>query len=114
MPSRLDLAERLALGRLGRLVDGEQPHHRVGLGDEAARGRLVLGVDRVEPRRVDDVDPLQRLERVEHLDDADARAPRRRRGPCSSVGTSFHVDVARGVVVVDDAAAALGAVLRAR
>ena len=56
------------------MIDGEEPHDGVGLCDEGARRLLVLGVQRVETRRVDDVHALKELERVEHFDEAQARS----------------------------------------
>ena len=96
--------ERLLLRGLGGLADREDPHEGVGLDEELARHLLVLGPDRVQPRRVDDLDAAERLERVEDLDDAHggrlrvgelAQERAHRGGP----------ELARRAVVKDDARA---------
>ena len=70
LAGRVRERERLALGRLGGLPDGEDPDDGVGVAQEVARHPLVLGADRVQPGRVDDLDAPERLEREEDLDQA--------------------------------------------
>src|SRR5262249_58664168 len=80
-------------------------------GDEGGRGRLVLGQDRVQPRRVDDVDALEGLERVEHLDVRDAARLVAVDG-AERLGGLVPGQVAHAVVAVDDARPLLAAILQ--
>ena len=59
--------QRLPLRRLGGLPGGEHPDDGVGVAQEVARHPLVLGANRVQARRVDDLDAAKRLDGQEDL-----------------------------------------------
>ncbi len=108
---RRDGGQRRTLRRFGGLVDGEQPNHGVGFGDEAPGDLFVSGVDRVQPRRVDDVDALEHIERIENLHPANAP----RLGVVEPAQQRRHIlpgDLARGVVEVHDAPLLLAPILQ--
>ena len=88
LPAPCASSSAARLGGLRRLPDREHPDDRVGLLQEVARHALVLGEDRVQPGRVDDLHAAERLDGQKDLDHADARAPRRRAAPVRKRATS--------------------------
>ncbi len=112
LAGRVRQRQRVALGRLGGLTGGEDPDDGVGVAQEVARHPLVLGADRVQPRRVDDLDAPERLDREKDLDQA--HLPRvgvaQRGQKCSDVhGAAMRAGRA---VVMHDARLGRGAVTK--
>ena len=98
-PALVDELEQLPGGSAPRIHDRKNEEHQIRARDEVLRDLLVVGHHRVRPRRVDDVEVLEEIDRLvafRHLrGNVDGLAPRAVLEDVNAVSCGQHIDPAK-------------------